>query len=199
MNTKSRRQTMYNHPKTRMLILRVVTLIFSALCVSPLWAGNQSNYELFKRVQDQVLRYSFFTVFDDVTAEIAQNGHVTLTGHVLGAHKTADITKRVNSIEGVASVTNNILVLPASQFDDQLRYQIARVLYTNPHFWHYLNRNNPSIHIVVKRGHVTLTGMVDTEIDRTLAGSLATQFDAFSVTNELRLRTEVAADIEALG
>tara|TARA_B100001167_G_scaffold175477_1_gene128703 strand:- start:747 stop:1319 length:573 start_codon:yes stop_codon:yes gene_type:complete len=190
---------MYSHPKTRMLILPVVTLIFSAICVPPLWAANQSNYDLFKRVQDQVLRYSFFTVFDDVSAEIAQNGDVVLTGHVLGAHKIEDITKRVNSVEGVTSVTNNIRVLPASQFDDQLRYQIATVIYDNSHFWHYLNRNNPSIHIVVKRGHVTLTGVVDTEIDRTLAGSLATQFDAFSVTNELRLRTEVAADIEARG
>ena len=167
--------------------------------MSPLWAAKQTHYDLFQRVQEQVLRYSFFTVFDDVSAEIAQNGHVVLTGHVLGAHKTGDIGKRVKSVDGVTKVTNNIHVLPASQLDDQLRYLIARVIYDNPHFWHYLNRNNPTIHIVVKRGHVTLTGVVDTEIDRTLAGTLATQFDAFSVTNELRLRTEVAADIEALG
>lgn len=182
-----------------MFALPVITVIFSVICVSPSWAANQSNYDLFKRVQEHVLRYSFFTVFDDVSAEIVQNGHVVLTGHVLGDHKKEDIAKRVKSVAGVTSLINNIQVLPASQLDDHLRYQVARVIYSNPNFWHYFSRNNPSIHIVVKRGHVTLTGVVDTEIDRTLAGSLATQFDAFSVTNNLRLRSEVAADIEALG
>ena len=182
-----------------MFALPVITVIFSVICVSPSWAANQSNYDLFKRVQEHVLRYSFFTVFDDVSAEIVQNGHVVLTGHVLGDHKKEDIAKRVKSVDGVTNLINNIQVLPASQLDDHLRYQVARVIYSNPNFWHYFSRNNPSIHIVVKRGHVTLTGVVDTEVDRTLAGSLATQFDAFSVTNNLRLRSEVAADIEALG
>jgi len=182
-----------------MFALPVITVIFSVICVSPSWAANQSNYDLFKRVQEHVLRYSFFTIFDDVSAEIVQNGHVVLTGHVLGDHKKEDIAKRVKSVDGVTNLINNIQVLPASQLDDHLRYQVARVIYSNPNFWHYFSRNNPSIHIVVKRGHVTLTGVVDTEVDRTLAGSLATQFDAFSVTNNLRLRSEVAADIEALG
>ncbi len=190
---------MFNQPKKRMLILPVVVLLFNVTSMLPLSAATPSNYELFKLVQKQVLQYSFFTIFDDVNAEIAGNGHVILTGHVLGAHKIKAIAERVKSIGDVKKVTNNISVLPASQSDDQLRNQVARVIYDNPHFWHYLNRNNPSIHIVVKRGRVTLTGVVDTEIDRTLAGSLATQFDAFSVTNELQLRAEVNADIEALG
>ena len=190
---------MHNRTKTLMFALPVITVIFSVIYVSPSWAANQSNYDLFKRVQEHVLRYSFFTVFDDVSAEIEKNGHVILTGHVLGDHKKEDIAKRVKSVDGVTNLINNIQVLPASQLDDHLRYQVARVIYSNPNFWHYFSRNNPSIHIVVKRGHVTLTGVVDTEVDRTLAGSLATQFDAFSVTNNLRLRSEVAADIEALG
>ena len=52
---------------------------------------------------------------------------------------------------------------------------------------------------MVERGHVTLTGVVDSETDRHLAISLARQFDAFSVTNELRLPAEVTAELEALG
>ena len=66
-------------------------------------------------------------------------------------------------------MTNEIAVLPASLFDDQLRYGIARAIYENPNFWHYAARANPSIHIVVERGHVTLTGVVDSETDRQLA------------------------------
>ena len=73
---------------------------------------------------------------------------------------------------------------------------MARMTYDNPRFWYYLNGSNPSIHIVVKRGHVTLAGAGDTEVDRTLICPLVTYFDAFSVTNELRLHTEVTTDIE---
>ena len=45
---------------------------------------------------------------------------------------------------------------------------------------------------------MTLTGSVDSETDRTLARALAGQFDAFSVTNELRLPHEVTTELEAL-
>ena len=90
-------------------------------------------------------------------------------------------------------------MLPASRFDNRLRYVIARAIYGNPAFWHYAASTDPSIHIVVERGHVTLTGVVDSETDRQLARVLATQFDAFSVTNELRLPHEVTMELEALG
>ena len=32
---------------------------------------------------------------------------------------------------------NEITVLPVSQFDDRLRYRIARAIYGNPNFWNY--------------------------------------------------------------
>ena len=51
---------------------------------------------------------------------------------------------------------------------------MARMTYDNPRFWYYLNGSNPSIHIVVKRGHVTLAGTGDTEGDRTLICPLVT-------------------------
>jgi len=50
---------------------------------------------------------------------------------------------------------------------------------------------NPPIHIVVERGRVTLTGVVASNVDRMLAQSLATQFGALSVTNELKTDAEV--------
>ena len=60
---------MYNHPKTRPATFTIAALIFGAACVSPLWAAEQTHYALFQRVQEHVLRYSFYTVFDDVSAE----------------------------------------------------------------------------------------------------------------------------------
>ena len=183
---------------TRQFVLPLVTLAVTALSVSPATADGP-KYELFQQVQEQVVGYPFFTVFDNVNAEIADDGHVVLTGQVTSRHKAQDIEKRVDTLEGVTAVTNEIAVLPASLFDDQLRYVIARAIFENPAFWHYATRANPSIHIVVNRGHVTLTGVVDSEIDRQLAPLLAGQFDAFSVTNKLRLPHEVTAELEALG
>ena len=46
---------------------------------------------------------------------------------------------------------------------------------------------------------MTLTGVVDSETDRQRARALAAQFNAFSVTNELRLPHEVTTELEALG
>ena len=184
---------------TRRIALSLMALAATTLPVSPALAADQEKYDVFQRVQEQVLRYSFFTVFDNINVEIADDGHVVLTGHVTGEHKAKDIEKRVVALDEVTAVTNEIAVLPVSGFDNRLRYVIARAIYGNPTFWHYAASTNPSIHIVVERGHVTLTGVVDSETDRQLARVLATQFDAFSVTNELRLPHEVTMELEALG
>ena len=77
-------------------------------------------------------------------------------------------------------------MLPASTLDDELRQQIARAIYGNANFWTYAAMRNPPIHILVDRSRVTLTGLVRSEVDRRLAQALATQFNALSVTNELR-------------
>ena len=183
---------------TRRIALPLMALALTALSASSATADGP-KYDLFQRVQEQVLRYSFFTVFDNISVEIAGEGYVVLTGHVTAGHKAKAIEERVDTLDGVAAVTNEIAVLPVSRFDNQLRYAIARTIYGNPNFWHYAASANPSIHIVVNRGHVTLTGVVDSETDRQMARALAGQFNAFSVTNELRLPHEVTAELEALG
>jgi len=190
---------MYAQSYPRRIALSLMALAVTLLSTSPALADDGTRYELFQRVQEQVLRYSFFTVFDNIEIEIAEDGHVVLTGHVTGSHKASDIEKRVVALDGVTAVTNDIAVLPASGFDNRLRRVIARAIYGNPTFWHYATSGNPPIHIVVERGHVTLTGVVDSETDRQLARALAAQFNAFSVTNQLRLPHEVTTELEALG
>lgn len=176
----------------------LMALAVTALSASPASAADLTKFDLFQRVQEQVLRYSFFTVFDDVDIEIGDDGHVVLTGRVTGNHKADAIEKRVAALDGVTTVTNEIAVLPASRFDNELRHSIARAIYGHPTFWRYAVSANPPIHIVVERGHVTLTGSVDSETDRQLARALAGQFDAFSITNELRLPHQVTTELEAL-
>jgi hyperosmotically inducible protein len=106
-------------------------------------------------------------------------------------YKRNDIAKRVSKVDGVREVRDEITVLPVSQFDDELRYRIARSIYGNSNFWNYAIMPNPPIHIVVEHGRVTLTGVVNSNVDRMLAQSLATQFGAMSVTNALKTDAEI--------
>lgn len=155
----------------------------------------REDFQVAKDVGKEVRRYVNFTVFDDVGARV-ENGVVTLVGKVTMPYKANDIARRVERVEGVTTVVNRIQVLPVSIFDDELRVRIARAIYGNPNFWHYASMVNPPIHIVVDRGHVTLSGVVNNNVDRMLARSLATSFGAFSVTNNLKTDAEVQAEIE---
>src|SRR5207253_1404146 len=145
---------------------------------------------LFNDVSKSVNRYAQFTIFDDVSANV-KDGVVLLTGKVTMPYKRDDIERRVAKVDGVRMVHNQIDVLPVSQFDDRLRYQIARSIYGNANFWNYAIGPNPPIHIVVEHGRVTLTGVVNSEVDRMLARSLASQSGAFSVTSALKTDAEM--------
>ena len=150
---------------------------------------------IFKDVAKQVVSYNRFTVFDDVQASVAE-GVVTLYGEVTMPYKREDLARRAGNVPGVRQVVNKIAVLPVSQFDDDLRYQIARAIYGSPSFWHYASMANPPIHIVVQNGHVTLTGVVNNEVEKVLARSLANGFNAFSVDCQLKTDAEARADME---
>ena len=158
-------------------------------------AAQPKDFQVLKGVAAKVDGYTQFSIFDDVSASV-KDGVVTLTGKVTMPYKRDDIEKRVGKVAGVESVVDKIEVLPVSQFDEELRYRIARSIYGHSNFWNYAIMPNPPIHIVVEHGRVTLTGVVNSNIDRVLARSLATQFGAFSVTNDLKTDAEVQALLE---
>jgi osmotically-inducible protein OsmY len=111
-------------------------------------------------------------------------------------YKRDDIEKRVRRVEGAGDIDNRIGVLPVSQFDDDLRFRIARAIYGNSLFWNYAMMVNPPIRIVVNRGRVTLEGVVQSNVERMLARSLASGFPAFEVKNELKTDAEVREEME---
>ena len=86
---------------------------------------------------------------------------------------------------------NDIDVLPVSSSDEHLRRRIARAIYGNPSFWNYAAMAQPPIHIIVEHGRVTLTGVVNNNVERMLARSLATGYGELSVENALRTDAEV--------
>jgi hypothetical protein len=55
---------------------------------------------------------------------------------------------------------------------------------------------SPPIHVIVDRGHVTITGVVTTEMDKAILRSIVGQSSAFSVTIDLKTPAEVSAALE---
>lgn len=173
------------------MLAKLMTAVVVALLISaPAGAAESENLQLFRDVQRQVLRYPHFTIFDSVHANV-DNGHVTLVGKVTMPYKKSDLEKRVAKLAAVTSIDNKIEVLPVSQFDNQLRFSIARAIYSNHNFRPFASMVNPPIHIIVDRNRVTLTGLVRSETDRRLAQALANQFNALSVANELKTDAEM--------
>jgi hypothetical protein len=57
---------------------------------------------------------------------------------------------------------------------------------------------NPPIHIIVERGRVTLEGVVNNDLERVVAGSIAGSFMSFEMKNELKTDDEVRAELEKI-
>ena len=160
--------------------------------------SERKSLQLINDITSEVRSYTRFTIFDDVNVQLAEDGVVVLTGKVTMPFKKDDIGRMVARVNGVSTVRNELTVLPTSPFDDDLRHRIARAIYGHANFWHYAAMVNPPIHIIVERGHVTLTGVVNSNVERMLARSLATTFGAFSVKNELKTDAEVEQRAEKI-
>jgi hyperosmotically inducible protein len=182
------------------MMKKAVALLFAVVlsASSTAVAQERKDLQVFRDVSESVNRYTQFTIFDSIDASVAQ-GHVVLAGWVTMPYKKADIERRVRAVAGVNDVDNKIQVLPVSQFDDELRFRIARAIYGHSSFWNYAAMVNPPIHIVVNGGRVTLQGVVQSNVERQLARSLATGFASFDVKNELKTDDELQAELEKIG
>jgi hyperosmotically inducible protein len=152
--------------------------------------ADQGNY-LERQVHKALVTQPFYTVFDNLEFKV-EGHHVDLYGQVLqpGTLKT-DAVNAVKHIEGVESVTDHIQVLPLSPVDDQLRRAEYRAIFggNGGVLSGYSMGAVPSIHIIVDNGHVTLYGVVDSQMDKTLAAVQANHVaGVFSVTNDLRVQ-----------
>jgi hyperosmotically inducible protein len=162
--------------KTRLLSRFVVaTALAAGLAMADTPSGPnqpQSDEQIAKTVRHDVLMYPYYTIWDDVAYQV-NNGQVVLTGAVTEPVKKSDLGRIMQRIPGVTSVTNNLEVLPLSPMDNQLRFQVARAIFSYPTLSRYSMGALPSIHIIVDNGHVTLTGVVDTAADKQIAGMRA--------------------------
>lgn len=150
---------------------------------------NPAKYEarVVQEVRHELVLLPYYSVFDNLAFKV-EGDKVTLLGQVTRPTLKSDAEARVKKIEAVSSVDNQIEVLPLSPNDDRLRLALFRAIYSAPPLQRYSLQAVPPIHIIVKNGHVSLEGVVDSEADKNLAGIQAKGVPgAFSVTNKLQV------------
>jgi len=122
-----------------------------------------------------------------------KNGVVTISGDVHDYPSRDSALAIVETEPGVKDVINEINVLPVSTFDDELRIRVARAIYGHPALQKYAIDPQSPIRIVVENGHVRLEGVVDSQMDKQIAGVQASAIPGvFSVQNDLAVANDKA-------
>jgi len=139
------------------------------------------------RVRHELVMLPYYNIFDDLSYSVDNTGTVTLSGDVTQPIVKDEAGRVVKKVEGVATVVNNIKVLPLSPMDNRIRAATYRAIFggSSP-LYRYSMGAVPSIHIIVDNGHVTLKGVVANKFDRNVAYMRANGVaGVFSVTNDL--------------
>jgi len=160
-----------------------VALFAAPALIEASTARNPPTLE--QRVHHELAMLPYYNVFDNLEFNVAGDS-VTLSGEVTDPVLRSDAGNVVKRIAGVKTVNNEIEVLPVSPMDNQIRRAELSAIYRYANLSRYAMGAVPSIHIIVKNGNVTLDGVVDTQMDRNLAGIRANGVPfVFSVTNHL--------------
>ena len=175
-------------------------------------ASQQAVLNLAKQVHKEIVTNPQYGVFDNIHFAV-QGSTVILRGQASRPTLKSSIERSVKKIEGVTNVQNEIEVLPVSPNDDRIRAAVYASIYGYAPLQRYTSNrgrgigpsvaraaggitNDPpigyhAIHIIVKNGNVTLTGVVDTEGDLAMAGMRANSVPGvFSVDNDLQVATK---------
>ena len=153
--------------------------------------GAESNEVLAEQIAEKIRNYVLYTIFDDVNIEV-NDGVVRLTGQVSQPYRANEMAKLATRVAGVIELHNNFEVLPVSIHDDQIRWTLASRIYNDTVFEASASWPNPPVHIIVKGGRVTLTGVVNSQVERRVAEVIARgTFGVFSVENKLKLERDL--------
>jgi osmotically-inducible protein OsmY len=168
-----------------------------------------------EEIRKELMQLPYYGVFDYIAFSY-DKGTVTLVGYAYRSSLKKDAERAVKRVHGVDEVKDNIEELPVSQNDDELRWKTYYAIYRDAFLSRYapgggtlwghrhpfglgFHGGGPGsrfpgmepagdypIHIIVKNGHITLLGVVDSEGDKTLAGLRAREVPgSFGVENDL--------------
>ena len=153
--------------------------------------GSADENQIAHEVRHELVTLPYYGIFDDLAFRV-DGSTVTLMGAVVRPTTKSDAENVTKRVRGVTQVVNNIEVLPLSPMDDQTRMAEYRAIYGDPSIsTRYGYRALPSIHIIVKSGHVILEGIVANQSDKNLINIRANGVpNVFSVTNNLIVEAE---------
>ncbi len=149
-------------------------------------AQARAQNSLAKEVRHELVMLPYYSLFDWLQFEV-QEGTVILKGQATRPTLKSDAENVVKKIEGVDKVINQIEVLPLSPNDDRVRRAVYRAIFNqNSPLFRYSWGAVPPIHIIVRNGHVTLKGVVNSQADSNIANVKTNGVSGvFSVKNEL--------------
>jgi osmotically-inducible protein OsmY len=153
-------------------------------------AENDSN--LAAGIGRAVDGYAYYTVFDYIDAAI-RNGVVTLIGSVTpDRNKGGELEEAISRVRGVQEIRNQIVTLPTSQGDDDIRSSLYARITSDTNFENLPIDRRPPFHIVVDHGSVTLYGFVQGEIEYRQLETIARYTSGvLRVTNKLKTLTGI--------
>jgi hyperosmotically inducible protein len=177
--------------KAKLAGLGAVVLLVATVGFASPPGRDQQPYSGFtateQKVRKELVTLPYYGVFDNLAFKV-DGDTVTLSGQVVRPITKSDAAARVAKIAGVEHVVNDIQVLPLSSFDSSIRVRTYRAVFSRGSLYRYALGTNPSIHIIVDNGHVTLEGLVSNQMDSQLAYMAASGVPGvFSVTNNLRV------------
>jgi hyperosmotically inducible periplasmic protein len=178
-----------------LLILTIAILGFSTINgqANPSTDNRDVSQQTIERkVFKELIKLNYYGVFDNLKYKVDGNT-VTLYGKVVQPITKKSAERVTRQIAGVGNVVNNIEVLPLSNFDDSIRLQTLRTLQSRGgSLYRYFLGTNPSVRIIVDRGHVELEGYVANRGDYNLMNILANGVSGvFSVQNNLVVEKEM--------
>jgi hyperosmotically inducible periplasmic protein len=173
--------------KTLVLGLGMFAATFSFSSANAM-ASSAGAKRLEKQVRHELNMLPYVNAFDYMSFTVNDDNTVTLMGQVTNPVLKSDAGNVVKRIEGVERVDNQIQVLPVSFMDDGLRLRLFRTIYGYGPLQKYSLGVNKPIRIIVDSGRVTLMGVVDSEMDKNIAGLRANSVPGiFAVDNQLRV------------
>ena len=166
-------------------LLALAILTFSVSGVNAQnFPDNKSARTVEQKVFKEINKLPYYGVFDHIAFSY-NGGTVNLYGKVANAMNKKGAERSIRNIQGVTNVVNNIEILPPGSFDNSIRRQTLRE-FASKGLYRYLSETNPSVRIIVDRGHVTLEGYVANRGDYNLMNILANGVPGtFSVQNNL--------------
>jgi osmotically-inducible protein OsmY len=189
------------------LTIAAAPLVAQSTAGTTSWS-QEDTVRIINDVQHKLGGLADYAVFDWITFGI-KGKTVTLNGYASRPTLKDEAGRAVKSIAGVASVDNQIEVLPNSPNDDRVRAAVYNRIYSAPTLSKYnanAGRVGPgasvarmaggitadppigyhAIHIIVKNGNVSLYGSVLNQTDASIAGMQANSAPgAFSISNHL--------------